>query len=914
MRLGGHGRRGVRARNASLRAGLIAGTALVIAISAWLGASATWRSGPVLHTVIEMLATFAAAFAGTVAIVRYFSKRSTQFLFIGTGFLAAAVLDGLHITFSDAIIPLSYPSSLDAVTAWSWLISRTVLAIFLLLTWLGWEAARQGMVPKVAPRALFSLTALAICGCVLTLLWVPLPDPHINDAFLHRPLEMIPGLIFAVSFAGQLRRGAWRHDMFEFLLVLSLLVAAGGQLVFMPYSRSLGDAEFDLGHLCKLISYVLVLAGLIYSMYGLFRQAEESADRLAHKARELAESETRTRAIIDNAGEGILTVDHSGRIVTFNPTAEQIFGYTREQVLGRDIKLLMPARFWEVADGFRTRFAAEQPTLPAHSFRQEVVGRRADGTHFPMELALSAYRLRSGAHFTGLVRDLTEERRQQAILDRTLALQTAILAGTTYSIIATDTSGTIVSFNRAAERMLGYYADEVVGRATPTLIHDRAEIVARAQQLSRELGCDIEPGFDVFIAKAREGAPEEQIWTYVRKDGTTFKALLSVAALTDPQGTVTGYVGISSDITARLEAERRLRDSEQRFRALVESAPIGIFATDRNGDFIQVNTTWVNLTGLNDEQSAAAGWVRAIHRDDRERVVAAWRAAVRDQHPFSEEFRIERLDGSEIWVLGQSVPLRSGHVLEGYLGTVTDISERKQIERMKGEFISTVSHELRTPLTSLRGALGLLHATPPEQIPDALASLVDIAHRNSERLARLVNDILEVEKIESEKLAIRLEKVDMNEVAEHALDLDQPLADRYNCRFEFAPAPAEAWIRADPDRLMQVISNLLSNAAKFSPTGAAVRIAVETDAEHIRLTVTDQGTGIPDEFRERIFGRFAQANVGGGVRKEGSGLGLSIARALTVRMGGRIDFVSAAGGPTTFLVEFPLLRDEAHGQ
>ena len=244
------------------------------------------------------------------------------------------------------------------------------------------------------------------------------------------------------------------------------------------------------------------------------------------------------------------------------------------------------------------------------------------------------------------------------------------------------------------------------------------------------------------------------------------------------------------------------------------------------------------------------------------------------------------------------------------VAVVRDISARRRVEEMKEEFVSTVSHELRTPLTSIAGSLGLLAGGAAGPLPEKAARLVGIAHANSQRLVRLINDILDIEKIESGKLTLDLAVIDLGDIADRSVEAMRGLADELGVAITLEPG-SPAPVRGDPDRLIQVVTNLLSNACKFSPTGGTVTISVDPLARLARLSVRDQGPGIPEAFRARIFSKFAQADGSGTRAKGGTGLGLAIAREITERHGGRLWFESPPGAGATFHLELPLTRGDA---
>lgn len=242
------------------------------------------------------------------------------------------------------------------------------------------------------------------------------------------------------------------------------------------------------------------------------------------------------------------------------------------------------------------------------------------------------------------------------------------------------------------------------------------------------------------------------------------------------------------------------------------------------------------------------------------------------------------------------------------VAVVRDISERRRVEQMKAEFVSTVSHELRTPLTSIAGSLGLLAAGAAGAMPEKAARLISIAHSNSQRLVRLINDILDVEKLEAGKLDLDLQPLDLREIATRSIEGASGYSAELGVDLTLVEGPG-APIRGDADRLMQVVVNLLSNAAKFSPKGGEVRVTVYPEVRIARLSVADRGPGIPEAFRSRIFSKFAQADSSDTRAKGGTGLGLVIAREIAERHGGRLWFESTEGEGATFHLDLPMATE-----
>jgi signal transduction histidine kinase len=234
-----------------------------------------------------------------------------------------------------------------------------------------------------------------------------------------------------------------------------------------------------------------------------------------------------------------------------------------------------------------------------------------------------------------------------------------------------------------------------------------------------------------------------------------------------------------------------------------------------------------------------------------------------------------------------------------------DISAFKEIGRMKDEFISAVSHELRTPLTSIRGSLDLMAIGVMGELPSEAIPVVELAQRNCERLVRLINDVLDIEKIEAGRMDFNLEVMELEPLLLHSVETLRPYGARLGVAFRIERSAPGARARVDPDRLIQVMENLLSNAAKFSPSGETVQVALARRGRDLRVSVTNRGAGIAPELQSRLFEKFAQGDLPHPSQKGGTGLGLNIARAIVERLGGNIGVVSRPGVSTTFHFNLP---------
>lgn len=365
---------------------------------------------------------------------------------------------------------------------------------------------------------------------------------------------------------------------------------------------------------------------------------------------------------------------------------------------------------------------------------------------------------------------------------------------------------------------------------------------------------------------------------------------------------------------ARNAALRRAQNLSARQEAIFDSAQDGMIVLNPSGSIESLNRAAAAMFGYtaDDLLRRDVGLLFEI-APDRGRVESFLRRleAHRRASPGAvQEFVGRCSDGRTIPVeVSISQVTGSGPAL--FVAVIRDISERREIEQMKGEFVATVSHELRTPLTSIAGSLGLLSGGVAGELPAKALRLVQIAHSNSTRLVRLINDILDIEKIEAGRMAFSIQPVPLDRILEQAAQDNAGFAGEYDVSVEVLPPPAGAAVLADPDRLMQVLTNLLSNAIKYSPRGERVTVAVTPLDRRYRISVIDKGAGIPEAFRERIFTKFAQADSSDTRQKGGTGLGLSIVRELVVRMGGSASFESAEGRGTTFHVDLPAAHEAA---
>jgi PAS domain S-box-containing protein len=530
-----------------------------------------------------------------------------------------------------------------------------------------------------------------------------------------------------------------------------------------------------------------------------------------------------------------------------------------------------------------------------------------------------------------LTADAGADVRREETLLKTGALQNAILNSANFSSIATDDQGVIQLFNVGAERMLGYAAADVLNKITPADISDPQELIARADTLSAELGTPIAPGFDALVFKASRGIEDIYELTYIRKDGSRFPAIVSVTALRNDHGGIIGYLLIGTDNTARkrVEAEQqkldqRLRDQHFYTRSLIESNIDALMTTDAAGIITDVNRQMEALTGCTRDELIGAPFKNYF--TDPERAAAGIKRVLREKKITNYELTARARDGKMTVVSYNATTFYDrDRTLQGVFAAARDITERRHIEQMLQEknvelesaksvaeqtverleeveqlkkgFLSTVSHELRTPLTSIRGSLGLLASGAAGPLPDHVVEVVALAERNAIRLMALIEDILDLERLETGKIELQMTRVPIASILRRAME---SLA-AFGAHGVTVDAPnVSSSIDVDADRIVQVLVNLLSNAVKFSPPGGVVTIAVTVDGQWTEFRVIDHGRGVPAVHRRAIFERFRQVDPSDAREKGGAGLGLAICKSIVEQHGGSIGVESEEGAGSAF--------------
>ena len=649
-------------------------------------------------------------------------------------------------------------------------------------------------------------------------------------------------------------------------------------------------------------------------------------------AREYAES------IVETVRKPLVVLDSDLKILTANHSFYETFKVTPEETIGNFIYDL-GNRQWDIPK-LRVLFEDILPNETVfngyevdHQF--PVVGRK-----IMLLNAREIFRKDIGSHIILLaMEDITARKQAEESLLKAGALQSAIFNSANFSSIATDADGVIQIFNVGAERMLGYAAADVMNLITPADISDPQELIARAEELSQELGTPITPGFEALVFKASRGIEDIYELTYIRKDGSRFPAVVSVTALRDAQDAIIGYLLIGTDNTARKQVEaeqqqlsQRLRDHQFYTRSLFESNIDAIMTTDPAGIITDVNKQMEVLTGCTRDELIGAPFKNYFTNPDR--AATGIKLVLREKKVTNYELTARARDGVETVVSFNAATFYDrDRKLQGVFAAARDVTERKRLDLVlleknvelesakavaektnltKSDFLANMSHELRTPLNAVIGFSEVLQDQMFGQINEKQQEYVNNILTSGRHLLSLINDILDLSKVESGKMELELSSFSLRDSLEASMTMlrEKALKGGLDIRLDLAPE-ADLQIEADQRKLKQILFNLLSNAVKFSSADATVRVSAARDGDFIEVTVQDTGIGIKGEDIPKLFHPFTQLESVYTKGFEGTGLGLALTRQLVELHFGRIWVESEFGTGSSFSFAIPLRQGQA---
>ena len=662
-------------------------------------------------------------------------------------------------------------------------------------------------------------------------------------------------------------------------------------------------------------------------------ELEQAQEDLTAQEEDKIRLETRLRLLekaVDTVNMGVTITDLQGKIIYVNPADARMHGYAVDELIGREARMY--------ASGAAQ---AEGQNDPAAPWVRQRLDATKDGQPFPVRLISD--RVHSPDSQPVATVTICEDIREREHIREALARRDNILKAVG---LAAERLLADVSWEESVEEVL-----ERLGRATGvdliymSVIKNEHPFTTGSAILSWTTpGGEVEESFRQGL-----GLPDRvELFTYwkdrlqagqtlqgrVRDLPTPEREILDawgvLSFLVVPifvDAVLRGYLSLedgdgdrewlSVEIEAlktaartfgasiqTRQAEMALALSEEKYRDLLDNATDLIQSVSPDGRFQYVNRAWKECLGYSDSEIQQLKLWDVVRQNPASDDDIVQSILAGDGKGRIEAIFVTR-DGAEIFVEGTINSRFVDGLPVATRGIFRDITDRKLVDRMKQEFISTVSHELRTPLTSIIASLGLLDSGRMSGDPERVQELVAVALRNANRLLQLINNLLDQQKLEDGKMTFKTEDVDLEPVVLEVLDDIRSFADMLNIELRFEAAEPGLHARGDRDRIAQILSNLLSNAIKFSPPGDAVRLGCRSERDMVILSVTDNGPGIPADFRGRLFEKFTQSDGSSTRRSGGSGLGLSIARGLVEGMNGRILLDPETARGATFNIEIP---------
>ncbi|MBD1804669.1 PAS domain S-box protein [Microcoleus sp. FACHB-SPT15] len=638
------------------------------------------------------------------------------------------------------------------------------------------------------------------------------------------------------------------------------------------------------------------------------RAEEDRLQFLAQEQQARAEAEAarnQSLNILESITDAFFALDRDWRYTYLNRQAELLLQRTREELLGQVMWDEFPEAVGSTFDLEYHRAVSQQVSVEFEAFYPPL-NTWFEVHAYPSRDGLSVY----FRNISDAVAAAAQRKRAEAALRESEERFHQAFENAAIGMALVSLDGRWLQVNRSLCEMLGYSEQELLALTFQAVTHSddlHLGLNYFQQMLSGEItSCQFEK-------------------RYSHKLGHTVWGMLSSSMVRDGQNQPLYVVTQIEDITDRKQALEELRNLSK----ALESAVEGIAQLDTQGRYFKTNPAYASMLGYQPEELVRINWKQTIDPEELETVEAAYQRMLIDG---KAEFEAKALRKDGTVFDKQVVIVKAYNQHQQFIGNycfMKDISDRREIERLKDEFISVVSHELRTPLTSISAALDLLAGGVLQNQPEDAQQMLNIAANNSDRLVRLINDILDIERIESGKIVMTKQACDAGDLMNQSIEAIQEIAEKAGVTLSISPVSVRLW--ADPDRIIQVLTNLLSNAIKFSLQGSTVWLSAEliggqasgvrrqgaesvypsssSDSDTLLIKVRDQGRGIPSDKLESIFERFQQVDASDSRQKGGTGLGLAICRSILQQHEGQIWAESTLGEGSTFCFTLPILSD-----
>lgn len=650
-----------------------------------------------------------------------------------------------------------------------------------------------------------------------------------------------------------------------------------GDRIFLTTKGPLRDAE-----------------GKVIGLYGIARDITER--KQVEKA--LLASSARLSGVIESAMDAIISIDAEQRVQLFNPAAEKIFGCKRAEALGKSIERFIPVRFQQGHAGHVQHFASTGTSSRSLEGRSELYAVRSDGTEFPIEASISQIDLGEERLFTVILRDIgARKQAERALREREEDLNRAQIVGHIGSW-RLDVQRNVLTWSAENHRIFGVPEGTVLTYQTFLNCVHPDDLMA----------------VDQAWHAAMQGEPydiDHRLWVNGEVKWVRERAELEF----DSDGNLLGGFGITQDITDIKAAEQALRDSEARFQLATEVGRSGTWDWNvRTGEIIWSRGHYEILGyRVGEVESGYQAWADRVHRDDRPWVEAEIQRSMQERVDYVVEFRVVWPDASIHWMSSRG---RYEYDADGtcrrMIGVMADITTLKQAElalreadQRKDEFLAMLAHELRNPLAPIRNAahvLGRLDLAEPR-----LRWAQDIIERQVSHLAHLVDELLDVSRIVQGKIVLKKMRVELSDLIRQTCESVQPIMSAKGHRFDVQMPAEPVVLEGDLVRLVQILQNLLNNAAKYTPDGGHIELLVKPLESDVEIEVRDNGMGITAELLPVVFELFRQGNRTLDRSQGGLGIGLTLVRQLVKLHGGQVSASSRGPGQgASFIVRLPM--------